>query len=145
MAQLWPHTQPRPSTPAPPQTPPPCSGTCVLSGCHPASPSLPQTQGECRSRKDPPCPSPTLHIHSLTDPFGTHTNYTHASEVLSLSPVGVGGQRAAVQSPANAHLGPAFLVCQVCVCGGLGWGAELPGAGVHMSVRVPAGEAQNPP
>lgn len=109
-------------------------------------PVSPRHKAECRSRKDPPRPSPTLHIHSLTDPFGTHTNYTHASEVLSLSPVSVGGQRAAVQRVQQMPIWGLHFLSVKCVCvGGLGWGAELPGAGVHMSVRVPAGEAQNPP
>lgn len=122
---MWPPATPplhRQHNPAPVYT-----ATGVVLG--PASlphPLPPQTQGRAQAHKDPTLPCLTLHIHSLNDPFSVHTSCTHPSEAPSLSPDRVGGQGAAlgrVQGwvTVNAHLGPAFLVCQVG--GGAGSGA----------------------
>lgn len=126
--------------PCPSQTTPPSSGTqSRVWSQHPPSLPPPQTQGRAQVPQSHNPPRPILPIDGLTDPFGTHTNCTHPSEVLSLSPDGVGGQRAAAGTvqgwvAEKAHLGPAFLVCQ----GGGGWAGE---PGMLVSVRVPAGEA----
>lgn len=116
--------------PCPSQTTPPSSGTQTrVWSQRPPSLPPPQTQGRAQVPQSHNPPRPILPIDGLTDPFGTCTNCTHPSEVLSLSPDGVGGQIAAAGTvqgwvAVKAHLGPAFLVCQ----GGwwLGRGAVLP-------------------